>query len=168
MEKKNKKHGIFNVFDLVLIGVAVVLAGILAVSRLSAGDDQPNLPAAIIGGKVTYTVEFILGEEDRDMIRVGDRVTDKIQHYNLGTVDSVEYTEARRSVTDFNTGKVVRAVIPGKVAVLVTITGSASATDKGTMVDGGYPLYVGLSINAMFPQINESGTVLYIERGQAQ
>lgn len=170
MEKENKKHSIFNVFDLVLIGIAAVLAAVLILSRFVSpqGGDQPNMPVGLGDGKVTYTVEFILDEDQRDFIHVGDRVTDRVKHYNLGTVEAVEVTDALRYVPDFTTGKVVGAAIPGQVAVRVTITGGAVVTNKGTMVDGGYPLYLGINVNAVFPEINVNGMVVNIERGQAQ
>lgn len=167
MEKK--KHGIFNIFDLVLIGIAILLAVVLVISRFAApGGEQPNTPVGIEQGKVTYVVEFTFDKGEEDLIHVGDRVTDRIKHYNLGVVDAVEVTDAQRSVPDFAAGKIVNATVPGKVTLLVTITGSATATKKGTLVDGGYPLYLGVSVNAVFPGITGVGSVVRIERGQAQ
>ncbi len=167
---ENKKHSLFNVFDLVLIGIALVLAAILVIARFAGPRDtaQPDGPAGIESGKVTYTVEFTLDEAERDTIRVGDRVTDKVKHYNLGTVSAVEIAEATRSVPDLEAEKVVSAVIPGMIAMRVTVTANATVSNKGTMVDGGYPLYLGVSVNAVFPGINAVGSVIAIERGQAQ
>lgn len=168
---ENKKHKLFNVFDLTLIGIAVILAAVLILSRFvgSGDDDKPAGP--VVGSdekKITYVVEFTLNEEDRDLIRVGDRVTDRIKHYNLGTVDSVEITDFLRYVPDFTTGKVVPAAVPGMVTARVTVTGSAVFTKTSILLDGGYPLYLGTNINAVFPEINVSGAAVYIERGQAQ
>lgn len=164
---ENKKHGIFNVFDLVLIGIALILGAILAVSyfRGAGGDPGTQTPSGS-SVKVTYVAEFIVEDEERDMFHVGDRVVDKIKHYNLGVVTKIDQAQTTRSVVDYERGEIISAPVPGSTTLTVVITADARVSDTSIEVDGGYELRIGTSINAIFPEINRAGTVIAIERGQ--
>lgn len=167
---ENKKHGIFNVFDLVLIGTALLLAAALLILHFRGAGGGDSAATGPIGGltKITYTVEFTVEDEEWDMIHVGDRMVDKIQHYNLGEIRELTSAPAERNVVDYERGEIVRAPIPGYTTLTAVVTADARVTDTSIKVDGGYELRIGTSVNAMFPGYNKSGTVIAIERGQAE
>lgn len=161
--KKPKLWGILNIFDIVLILVAILLGVVIFMAR--SGGDEEETPTGAGMTPLRYTVEFTnLREEFADSVQVGDQFIDKIKKYSMGTVESVEVTPNIRDVVDYDNARVVRVETPGYVTLLVTIVGEATQTEKTILMDGGYEMRVGMGVNAKSPRFSANGTVLYIER----
>ncbi len=170
MEKENKKRGfmrIFNVFDLVLIAVAVLLAAALVIPRLGGSGEDTPAPLPLSSGtvQVRYVLEVTVSDEYRDAAKAGMNVVDKIQHYDLGTVESVEVRDAVRRITDYENGRVVNAAVPGQVTMLVTVVGRAAVSGTKILLDEGFLIRVGTGVNGMYGDVNLYGTVVSIDRG---
>ncbi len=171
MEENKKKKGlprIFNLFDLALILLAILIGAALFLSR------DKNTSGALTGEnqtriQVRYTIE-LTGIQNGAAARIkpGAPVVDKIKKYSLGTVESVTVAPTVRDVNDETRDVVASAPVPGQETATVVITAEAAETETDIIVDGGYVIKVGLPVNARIPGLNAQGYIIGIERGEAQ
>lgn len=162
MERDKKKgRSLFNVFDIVLIVIAVALAAVIFLSRGSSSALTLE-PRSVT---VHYTVEIReLDQDFRDVVAPGDAVMDRIKKYNIGTVESVSYGEAVRSVEDFEAGIKRLAPVPGCLRMDIAITAQATVSDSAITVDGGYDVRVGAEANIATPGFSGTGVIIAVER----
>lgn len=165
MEKENKKgRSIINVFDIVLIALAAVLAVVYLTTRGSAPAASP-VETAPSTKTVTYTVEVTeLDESYADAVKAGDQIVDRIKKYNIGTVESVEVSESLRNVRIAKDGTVERVPVPGCVTLHINVTAQAAVSDRTITVDGGYELKVGLMCSFKTPGFYGSGAIIKVGR----
>ena len=171
MEENKKKKGlprIFNLFDLALIVIAVLIGAVLFLSRDTGtsgaitGESQTRI-------QVRYTIELTAIENGAaSRIKPGAPVVDKIKKYSMGTVESVTVAPTVKDVPDETRDVVASAVVPGQETATVVITAEAAETAADIIVDGGYVIKVGLPVNVRIPGLNAQGYIIGIERGDAQ
>ena len=84
-----KKRGRFNFIDFILIAVALVALGVLVYIVVGPKASKTAQPATF---SVQYTVEIKhLREDWRDLIGIGDVVTDADSLTTIGTVTDISY-----------------------------------------------------------------------------
>lgn len=161
MENK-KKRSIFNLFDIVVILIAAVLAVILLAPRKApapAGDDTAA------GGKVRYTIELSeMRNGTEQLIQPGDTLVDKIKKYDMGTVESVEIRPAIRQGEDLVDGRRVESELSSQKTAIVTVVADCTETDTGITVAGGFEVLVGVPVYAKGPGYYSAGYIIGIER----
>lgn len=147
----------FNLFDIVAILVILALALVLVLAN------RAGTEASAKDGSVTFTLEFTgMQNGSEQMIAPGDRLTDKIKKYSIGTVDAVEITDTplpddpKRANED-----------PGKTAY-VTVTAPCTETETEISVGGGFLVRVGLPVSVRGPGYFGSGYIVGIQRGEGE
>ncbi|MDE6107493.1 MAG: hypothetical protein K2F83_02315, partial [Oscillospiraceae bacterium] len=81
-ETKFRLGDLFNLFDIVVLAVAVLLAAVLIFISRGAGKEATT---------VVYTVEFTnMQNESASLIQPGDSLVDRVKKFDLGKVLSVE------------------------------------------------------------------------------
>lgn len=158
-----------NLFDGIVLVAALAVAAFLAFNALKpAAPVEEN--AAPAPSSVVYTIRFQkMIEGTETLVEPGDKLTDNIKNYALGTVIATEAQPARTRVVDEFGKQVVMAEIPGHVDLYVTVrSDSATLGDNAVVLDGGYNLRVNSTAYIKGEGYMASGPVISIEReGQA-
>ena len=160
--KSKTKRGRFNIIDLLLIVLALLIIATLvyvllpssAIRKLTA-DKKTN---------ITYTIEITgIDEKYIDKIKEGDVVIDSVSKNTLGKVVSIDnptpYKELR-----YNEGDAIGVLSPveGKYNVIVTISATAEYQQgKGYTVNG-TRIAVGEKIYARFPDYTCEGYSIHV------
>ena len=168
MEKENKagKRSLFNLFDIVLILIALALAALFLLGR-DRGSSGTAAETSARTVTVHYTVEAAdLDEAWSEAVKQGDPVVDRIKKYSVGTVEDVEVTPALRSVINYDAETLDQVEIPGRVTLYITIAAEAVVEDNDgdINIDGGYILKVGNTASLKTPSFTFSGAVVAVER----
>lgn len=159
MAKENKLRlkDLFNLFDIVVLLVAVLLAAILILFSRGAGKEQTT---------VRYTVEFINMQNGSEaLIEVGDTLVDRVKKFDLGKVVSVEVGPTVRLAQDFTEGGMKEVASPMLRTATVVIEAPATETEQDILVSGGFLIKIGTTVVAKGPGYFCNGTVLAIEKG---
>ena len=158
-----------NLFDGIVLVAALAVAAFLGYKTLKPAAPAED-PAAPVTSSVVYTVRFQkMIEGTETLVEPGDKLTDNIKNYNLGTVLSTEAKPARTRVVDEFGKQVLMAEIPGHVDLYVTVRSDAATLgDNAVVLDGGYNLRVNTTAYIKGEGYMASGPVISIEReGQA-
>lgn len=156
-ENKFKVRDLFNLFDIVVLVVAVLLAAILILFSRGAGTEQTT---------VIYTVEFTnMQNGSASLIQPGDSLVDRVKKFDLGKVVSVEvgptYTEVE-NMTGGGSSMVASQLLQ---TATVVIEAPATETEQDLLVSGGFLIKIGTSVSAKGPGYSAYGTVLAIQKG---
>lgn len=157
MEKKHsfKWWNLFNLFDVVVLLIAVALGAILLF--LTNGSSQSNTT-------VRYTVEFTnMQNGTAALIQEGDELEDRVKKYDLGKVLSVEVAPTSTYVTDAISGRSYEASSITLETALVVLEAPATETEQDILVSGGYKIKIGTLVSAKGPGYSCYGTVLAID-----
>ena len=158
-----------NLFDGIVLVAALAVAAFLGYKTLKPAAPAED-PAAPVTSRGVYTVRFQkMIEGTETLVEPGDKLTDNIKNYNLGTVLSTEAKPARTRVVDEFGKQVLMAEIPGHVDLYVTVRSDAATLgDNAVVLDGGYNLRVNTTAYIKGEGYMASGPVVAIEReGQA-
>lgn len=156
-----------NLFDAIILILALVVGGVLAWLALRPAAQETADPA--VTSTVRYTVRFQRwAEGSSSLIEAGDKLTDNIKNYAMGTVVSCEAVPAVTQVLDQEERRYVDAPIEGYEDILVTVESPCTESDAGILLDGGYALRVGVTTYIKGEGYMASGPVVAVEReGQA-
>ena len=155
MEKK--KHR-FNLFDVIVILVIVVLAA--AVYIIS--HREQTLAETVMA---TYTVEIAdVPSGASDCIEIGAAVTDNIKNYSCGTVVGVEELPYQVAVDNTVTGNRDYAVVSGRSFVLITIEVPVLESDTGLETPEGYDVRMAASTSITAGDFYGAGYIIRVER----
>ncbi len=132
MEKKKAK---FNGMDLfiILVVVAVVAAGAYLLFGREGGGNVMYSQNVLVRTVIELDVE---DKEFADLIKVGDTVAIGEKEKMMTTVESVEALPAAANGYDIVGGRVIRAEIPDKYDVQITLVGDGVETDKDVQISG--------------------------------
>lgn len=156
-ENKFRLRDLFNLFDIVVLAIAVLLAVILILFSRGAGKEQIT---------VRYTVEFINMQNDTaSLVQPGDSLVDRVKKFELGKVVSVEVGPTVRQIQDFSLGGMKEVESSMFQTATVVIEAPATETEKDILVSGGYLIKIGTTVAAKGPGYFCNGTVLKIEKG---
>lgn len=155
-----------NLFDAMILILALIAGGVLAWLALRPAAQEAD-PA--VTSTVRYTVRFQRWSEGSGaLIEAGDKLTDNIKNYAMGTVVSWEAEPAVTQVLNQETRQYENAVIEGYEDILVTVESPCTESDAGFLLDGGYELRVGVTTYIKGEGYMASGPVVAVEReGQA-
>ena len=162
MEKK-KKLKFFNLFDIIVILMIIALIAVLFFAkRANAPTDAPQGSS----GKVIYTLELNgMQNGSAELVKPGDKLTDKIKKYDMGTVVSVEVKKATLQVEDYENGGIIDSEVSGLQTAVIVVESPCTETDSQIKTDGGFVVRVGTQASVHGPGYAGSGYIVGIERG---
>ena len=165
MENKNEKFRLrLNLFDGIVLVLAIVVAGLLVWNRV-----KPETPAdESTTSSLEYVVRFQRWPDSTvELVKEGDKLADNVKNFNLGTVKSVEVVPATGEVFNENGPCFDRAEISGYSDLLVTVVSdSASVAPDMIKLDGGVQLRVGMPLYIRGQGYMASGPVIAIQRAE--
>ena len=131
---QEKKKYVFNFIDVLLI--VVFLAGALSLvyflreRRVVISDSDGT-------EEIVYRLEISpMREEFRNLVSVGDTVTDAVSLLPIGEVTDVSYSACYYTGLDRTTGENVKSAYPGMITMTVTVKAQASPENGGYTVNG--------------------------------
>ncbi len=160
MGANKKLFGRFNVFDVVIITLILIVAvGVLGFYYIR------KTKVITKGVKTVYTLELIdnpLGFAK--LVKEGDNIKDSIKNYNMGTVIKVEKTPNTKILNDLVNDVIIEKETPDRERVVLTV--EANVVDSGTdlLVDNQYDIRVGKDIYVKGPRYGGVGYILSIQR----
>lgn len=162
---KEKFHLRLNLFDGIVLVLAVLVAGFLIWSRVKPNTPDPEAP---VSSTLEYVVRFQRWPEgDSKLIQEGDQLKDNVKNMALGTVKSIEVVPATAEVFNSDEDRFDRALVPGCEDILVTVESDRVSMEDGKiMLDGGVQLRVGTTLYIRGPGYMAGGPVLSIERAE--
>ena len=131
---QEKKKYVFNFIDVLLI--VVFLAGALSLVYFLR---ERRVVISDSGGteEIVYRLEISpMREEFRNLVSVGDTVTDAVSLLPIGEVTDVSYSACYYTGLDRTTGENVKSAYPGMITMTVTVKAQASPENGGYTVNG--------------------------------
>ena len=167
MDNTSKFRLRLNLFDGIVLVLALALGGILLWTNLKPASPAGGAPAA--SSTVRYTVRFQKWLEGTgSLIQEGDKLVDNIKNYELGQVVSAEVVPAVSQQLDHEGRQYVQTIIPGYEDVLVTVESPCTISEESVTLGGGYSLRVGGTAYIRGEGYMASGPIIAMEReGQA-
>ena len=165
MENKNEKfHLRLNLFDGIVLVLAVLVAGFLVWNHMKPADSAESPETA----RMEYVVRFQRWPEgSSQLVQVGDKLLDNVKNFSLGTVKAVEAVPATGEAFNEAEKRFDRAEAPGFEDVLVTVESEhITVNEDKIMVDGGVQLRVGTTLYIRGNGYMASGPVVSIERAE--
>lgn len=132
MENKKAK---FNGMDLfiILVVIAVIAAGAYLLCGRGGGGSVLSSQNVLVRTVIELDVE---DKEFADLVKVGDTVAIGEKEKMMTTVEKVEAISAAATGYDIIEGRVIRAKIPEKYDVQITLVGDGVETDKDVEISG--------------------------------
>lgn len=156
-ESKFRVKDLFNLFDIVVLAIAVILAVILVVFSRGAGKEATT---------VIYTVEFTnMQNNSASLIKPGDSLVDRVKKFDLGKVLSVEVGPTYTQHNNQLEGGSYDVASQTLQTATVVIEAPATETEQDFLVSGGFLIKIGTAVSAKGPGYSCYGTVLKIEKG---
>ena len=160
---KEKIRFKLNLFDTVIILVAVAVAAFLLWGRLAPKSDGGV--AAPTQQTIQYTIRIRGAIEGTGaLVQAGDALEDAIKNYNIGTVVSVTYGPAKTAAIDEANRILRQAETPEREDIDIVITAKATENEAQILVDGGFEVRVGEPAWLRGPGYLGSGTIINIAR----
>ncbi len=163
---EDKKRGKFNLIDLLLIIIAVLVIAVIVYVFF------PNSWLGNITADDTVEIQYSLeiqgvDEAFLEKINENDNVLNSVTKSNIGTVTAVDYsTQYTELKYNEQLGEGVLSVVPDKRNVIVTISAAANFTEgKGYTVNG-TRIAVGEKIYVRFPDYVCEGHCISVPIGE--
>lgn len=151
-----------NLFDCIILLIAIVAAGFLLWNRLAPDETGPVSETKT----VQYTIRICAAQDGTgDYVQEGDKLVDAVKNFELGKVVSFTVSPARRSILDESQHLMVIAEVPNRQDIELVMTATSTGNDAQLLVGSGYELRVGEPIYVRGPGYMGSGYVIAIERG---
>ena len=164
MEQKKKRIR-FNLFDVIVIAVILVLAAAayLILNGLPGAADAAETTT------VTYTLELTgLREEMSDSVAVGDTFYETSNGYAIGTVTAVEVVPYTVNATDKENAVIRSEEVSGYISLQITLEIEVIETDDSLTTEEGQVIRTGVSIKASNGTLLGSGYIIWTEREDAE
>ena len=153
----DKKKFRINFFDIIIAVVVIVVAGGVYFFT--------NKESVVETKKIVYTFELnSLPKGIADGIEIGDKLTDGVKNYNMGTVIGIEKTNYTILTTDYTTNTIKESVVPDKERAVVTVEANVTENGADYKVDGNFLVKTGLEVNVHGPGYAGSGYIISINR----
>ena len=161
-ETKTKFRLPLNLFDAIILLLALG-AGAYFLWTTLAPEDASITPTAT--REIQYTI-LLRGavEGTGACVQPGDKLTDTVKNFKIGTVVSSTTGPAITSVLDEESRSVVNSVIPGLEDVRIVVSVTVTDSDSQFLADGGYEIRVGANAYVRGPGYLGSGFIVAIER----
>ena len=156
-----KRRWRLNLFDIIFILCAVIIAAVIVIS--SGGLGSGSMLSSGAQEKVVYTIELqsMVGD-GMNYIKAGDALVDRVEKRPIGTVVSVRLEQSKASMKD-ETGERHMVDVPGRTTAIVTVTADATVTESSISV-GGFIVRVGTWLSVNGPLYHGTGFIVDIER----
>ncbi len=156
MSGKKKIFGI-NLFDIVILAIIVVLAGGVYVFT--------HKEKVVETKKLRYTLELADNPAgfSKD-INIGDRLTDNVKNYNMGTVVDFEVVPCTKITNDYVNSAIVESVVPDKENVIITVEANVTESANEYKVDGNYYVRAGREVSVKGNGYAGIGYILTVDR----
>lgn len=159
--RENKRRWKLNVFDIIIIAVVIVAAGVFLYFWRFSG----NSSTAVNTTPVHYTIELNgMLEGTSQKIKEGDTIMDSTKKFIMGTVVSLTVMPATTTEVNLETGDTIEVEVPGKEAALIEIVCPCSSSDTEIKAESGYVVRIGSEVTASGPGYAGKGYVLAINR----
>ena len=156
-ENKFKLRDLFNLFDVVVLAVAILLAVVLVLISRGTGKESTT---------VLYTVEFTnMQNGSAALIQPGDSLVDRVKKFDLGKVVSVEVGPTYTHLTNTLEGGSQDVASALLQTAIVVIEAPCTETEQDFLVSGGFLIKIGTGVSAKGPGYSAYGNVLKIEKG---
>lgn len=148
MNSEKKKNNLsFNIIDVALIIIALsaisAIVFFLSNNRITKGSSSEKV-------SIEYTLQFKeIREEYKNLIEIGDTITESTKMAKIGEVINVIYTEALYSGINSD-GETVTTPYTGRITVTVKVKTTAVKTKSGYVING-YDLFIGNDMNVRMP-----------------
>jgi len=165
MKLSEIKLGKLNVFDMAIILVVVVFA-VIFVGVHSNNMDENSVTAGSnsVANKFSYTILVEgLSDTSAEMLQIGDDVYDKISNTYIGKISKLEIEEAQGLLEKEN-GEVIRATLPGKIDVRMTIETDGTIKNGEYLANGLIRIMVGNQKQIKTKYLMCMGTIASIEK----
>ncbi len=160
--KQSKPRWKLNVFDVIIIAVVIIAAGVVLYLWRFSG----NSSSVAVTIPVRYTIELTgLLDGTSDKIHEGDTILDSTKKFVMGTVVSFKREPMIMSEKDLQTGNLVSAEIPGRETVLIELVSNCSTSNAQITAESGYVIRIGTEATAAGPGYAGKGFIVAIERG---
>lgn len=163
METKVKNKHKFNFVDAILIAVALIaIAAVAFIFFFDGASMIGNLFGSKKNVEIYYAVELSYVREDVGAdIKPGDKVTDAVKNYDIGTVVGTLEGDSEFIGYDKD-GKAIATNNPGYKSVIVIIKAEAANTGYDYSIDG-YTLQTGDAVSFTTPGITGTGYCIGLE-----
>ena len=160
-----KKKFYFNLIDVLLI-VAVLATAVTVVFFLR--ERKVLLPTSAETVEIVYQLEVSpMREEFRNLVSVGDRMTDHVLLTSLGEIADVTYSECRYFGTHSATGATVSSPYPGHITMTLTVKAEAILTENGYEINGRL-LLLGQELSFRTPSFTATAICQSVEKAVSQ
>ncbi len=139
-QKKGKMKFRLNVFDAIVLCVALAVGGFFVWQTLNANE------TVVVQRTEELRYQIIVKEASigtGDIIPVGSTMMDAVKNYNVGIVTGVESMPATKQVLNHETKAYQTALLEGYEDVLVDMVVQVTNTEAALLADGGFPVRVG-------------------------
>ncbi len=164
METRQAKRFKPNLFDLLVI-LAILVAGVAAYLVLHTSNDT-----LVVETRTTHYILEVTGlaEGTEDFVAVGDLVQSPSTGASLGTVISVETAAYTKEYMDLSTATVTFCEVPGYINLYLTVEVEVVDGTSTISTTGGTDIRTGTSLSATAGSILASGTIVWVEREDAE
>ncbi len=146
-----------NVFDIIIVFIVAVIAIGLYVFT--------HKEKVVETKKIVYTIELRdVPEGFTELVKVGDKLTDGVKNYDMGTVLSAKRQDFKLLTNDYNTNTILDSVVPGRETCIIEVEADVTETAADYKVNGSFLVKAGLEINAHGPGYAGNGYILTIDR----
>lgn len=160
---KKRRLDFLNLFDIILISLAVALVLGVGFFKFGLGDAGPTSQAI----NVEYMIEIESFLEDKkEVIQPGDRLTEKIKKQDMGQVKSVRFGPSVNPVIDYDEQKTLYSPNPGFLSAEITLEGRGQESETAITLDSGFEVRVGTKVQVQGPNYSGEGYLVGIERGE--
>lgn len=169
MAEKKKLALKFNLFDLIVILLALVIAaGAVFYARRknsAPAAEGKQTPAVTAQVTVRYTLEIEQAyPEAAELAETGDELYERTKKQYLGKVESVEILPSVVLVKDTINGKFDYVEVPNRKNIKMQVTAQGVRNEEGTTLDSGLQIRAGDNFRVCGPGYYGTGYVTSIER----
>lgn len=160
-QKKDKFKLSLNVFDAVILVVALLVGGVFLWQTLNSRSES------VLNKSQTVTYTIVMKEVrdgTGDMIPLGSSLVDAIKNYNLGTIQSKNIYPTEKQVLNHAERSYQTAYLDGYEDVEVEVVVNVTETESGLLVDNSYELRVGEYVYLRGEGYMSSGFITKINR----
>ena len=163
MESKKEFRLRLNLFDGIVILLALVVGGVLLWSRMQPAEvadvpESEQIQYTICLKKITTGIS--------ELMKPGDELVDSVKNNELGKIAQVRVENATGVILDQINGVYNKQEIPGYEDIYITMESTATMSENKILVGSGYELRVGEQVYVKGPGYMAVGNVYAIERGE--
>lgn len=163
MNKETKFRLRLNLFDSIIL-LLILLAGAFTLWNFIQKKQNAHV-VPTEAQTIEYTIRFKGSlPETIDMISVGDKLTDSVKNFAIGTVVSATQMPATMYVLDEENQIMKDAPLPDRIDIDIVVSCQVTVSDSQLLLDGGFVLRANEEIYVRGPGYFGVGFVTTIDR----